>query len=170
MFTKDFPDICPDLDLNQPGEDEGELSNENNIIELGKQDNTNIGQEQDEGVFPDRGLESELESEDDDLPNLTRMKEFFRESEPFQTLLNDLRMKLLPQSLRDVMQTAPHDSLLLSNLHDDSLSNRMKAFIEDFTMLEWNWWPLEPRKRKLSSNELRLFWHCVSKYPMKYSS
>jgi tetratricopeptide (TPR) repeat protein len=167
MFTKDFPDICPDFNSNQPAEDEGELSNDyNDAIRLEKQD-TDIGQKQDEGAFLDRGLESELESEDDDLPNLTRMKEFFRESEPFQVLLNDLRIQLLPHSLRDIVQTASHGSLSLSNQHNNSLSNRMKAFTEDFTMLEWNWWPLEPRMRNLNSNETRLFWHCVSRHPMK---
>jgi tetratricopeptide (TPR) repeat protein len=158
MFTKDSPDTYPDLDPNQPPELEGEFPTDYNDITQSKKQDTELDQEH---------LESELGSEDEDLPNLTRMKEFFRESEPFQVLLNDLRIQLLPHSLRDIMQTAPHGFLSLSNQDNHSLSNRMKAFIEDFTMLEWNWWPLEPRMRNLNSNETRLFWHCVSRHSTK---
>lgn len=155
MFTKDFSDTYPHQTL----ENEGELqTNSNDVIELDKQD-TEIGQQQ------NGSLESEFESEDDDLPNLTRMKEFFRESEAFQVLLNDLRTQLLPHSIRDILLAAPHGSLSLSNQHNSSLSNRMKAFVEDFTMLRWNWWPLEPRMRDLNLNETRLLWKCVSGHP-----
>jgi tetratricopeptide (TPR) repeat protein len=144
MFTKDILDTYSDSNAVQPPKDEDGLPTEyNDVIEFKAQD--------------------ELESEDDDLPNFARVKEFFQESEPFQVLLNDFRIQLLPYSLRDIIQTAPHDSISLSDQHRNSLSNRVKAFIEDFTMLEWNWWPLEPRMRHLNSNETRLFWHCVSR-------
>lgn len=105
----------------------------------------------------------EVESDNDDLPNLAKVKEFFRASEPFQILLNDFRTQLLPSSLRDVIQTAPHNSIWLSDQQSNPLSNRIKTFIEDSTMLEWNWWPLEPRMRLLNPNETRLFWYCVSR-------
>jgi tetratricopeptide (TPR) repeat protein len=166
MFTKNLPDTYPYPDPNQPSGIEVELpADYNNVIGSDGQD-TGTGQEQDES-FPDRGLESEIQSEDNDLPNLARMKEFFRESEPFQVLLNDFRIQLLPHSLRDIIQTAPRGSLSLSDQHNNSISNQIKAFVEDFTMLEWNWWPLEPRMRGLASYETRLFWHCVSSNTMK---
>jgi tetratricopeptide (TPR) repeat protein len=153
MFIKDLPDTYPYPNPNQPtGIEVGVPTDYNNVIRP---------DEQDEG-FPDRGLESEIEGGDDDLPNLARMKEFFRESEPFQVLLNDFRVQILPHPLKDIIQTAPRGSLSLSDQHNNSLSNRMKAFVEDFTMLEWNWWPLEPRMRSLTSCETRLFWCCVS--------
>jgi hypothetical protein len=47
-----------------------------------------------------RHWESEPESEDDDLRDMAELKKFFRQSNSFQILLNDLRMELLPQSLR----------------------------------------------------------------------
>jgi tetratricopeptide (TPR) repeat protein len=137
MFTKDV------LDLDHPPEIEGALPTDDNY----------------EGVV----TESESETEYENLPNLARLKEFFRESEPFQVLLNDLRIQLLPLSLKDIIQTVPHGSVWLSDQDNHSLSNRMKAFVEDFTVLEWNWWPFEPRMEKLGSNEMRLFWHCVSR-------
>jgi hypothetical protein len=65
------------------------------------------------------------------------------------------------------MQTALCDSFSLSKQNNNSLANRMKAFVEDFTMLEWNWWPLKPRMRDMSSSETRLFWHCVSRHAME---
>lgn len=107
-------------------------------------------------------LFEELES-DDSLPNL----EFLRDSDAFKVLLNDLRAQLLPQSLRDILQIAPYDSLWLFDQNNYSLSNQMKAFVEDFTMLEWNWWPLKPRMRNLSPGQTRLFWHCVSIYTVE---
>jgi hypothetical protein len=118
---------------------------------------------QQEDIDRYRDSESQLESEDNDLRDLAKMREFLRKSEPFQTLLNDLRIQLLPCVLRDIIETASYGSLSLSAKNNKSLVNRTKAFIEDFTVLEWNWWPLEPRMRNLAPNEIRLFWQCVSK-------
>jgi hypothetical protein len=154
-YTKNISDTYPHQRL----ENENEHPTDPNIAIEPERRNTGTGQQKNEGI------ESELESEDNSVPNLTRIEEFFRESEPFQVLLNDLRTQLLPLSLRDIIQTASHGSLSLSDQHNNSLSNRTKAFVEDFTMLQWNWWPLEPRMRDLNSNETRLFWKCVSRYP-----
>jgi tetratricopeptide (TPR) repeat protein len=150
-FTKDSLNTYPDLDPGHPPEKRGKLPTDYN----------------DEDIFSDRGLESESESEYDYLPTLTRMTEFFRGLNPFQVLLNDLRIQTLPHSLKDIIQTAPHGSLWLTDQDNNSLSNRMKAFVEDFTVLEWNWWPFEPRMKNLNSNEIRLFWHCVSRQPTR---
>jgi tetratricopeptide (TPR) repeat protein len=146
MFTQDSLNTYPDPDPGHPPEKRGKLPTDYN----------------DEDMFSDRGLESESESEYDYLPTLTRITEFFRGSNPFQVLLNDLGIQILPYPLRDIMQAAPHGSLWLSHQDNNSFFNRVKAFVEDFTVLEWNWWPFEPRMKNLNSSEMRLFWHCVS--------
>ncbi|KAB2098707.1 hypothetical protein AG0111_0g13061 [Alternaria gaisen] len=108
-----------------------------------------------------RDWESEPESEDEDLRDMAELKKFFRQSNSFQMLLNELRMQLLPQSLRGIMRTALCNSLSLSKRNNNSLANRMKVFVEDFTMLEWNWWPLKSRMGDMSSIEMRLLWLCT---------
>jgi hypothetical protein len=118
-------------------------------------------------TYPFRGLESEPESEYNNLLNLAKMTEFFRVSKPFRVLLNDLRTQLLPHSLKDIVQTAPYGSMWLIDQNNNSITNRMKAFVEDFTMLEWNWWPLEPRMKNMDLDKMRLFWHCVSRKSTK---
>jgi hypothetical protein len=42
-----------------------------------------------------------------------------------------------------------------------SLINRFKNVFEDLTEKSWDWWPLEPPKRPLSSEKARVLWHCV---------
>jgi hypothetical protein len=84
----------------------------------------------------DHSSEPELDREGDVLPNLGKMKKFFRDSKAFEMLLNDLRMQLLPHPLREIIQTAPHESLSLSDQHDNTISNLIKACIENFTLLE----------------------------------
>jgi hypothetical protein len=83
---------------------------------------------------------------------------FFYNSKSFQVLLNGLERLL--QSLSDIESST---TVELSNEEDESLVNYLKALVEDYTMLNWNWWPLERRMRFLKSNESRLIWHCVSK-------
>jgi serine/threonine protein kinase len=96
-------------------------------------------------------------SEEDVLPNLSEMHSFFRNSMAFQVLLEGFR-DLLPFALRDIISVTPVE---LSNKEDRSLANRMKAMAEDYTMLDWNWWPLEPCMRPLKHNQTRLIWTCV---------
>jgi len=114
------------------------------------------------GVYQNQDAEPEFKSEDNNLGDLFKTKRFLRGSEAFRILLNDLRIHLLPDSLRDIIQTVSYRSLSLSVQHENSLENRAKAFVEDFTMLEWNWWPLKPRMKTLSTKQMRLIWHCVS--------
>jgi serine/threonine protein kinase len=96
---------------------------------------------------------------DEYVPNITQLKAFFRNSRSFQVLINDFKSELLPHSVRDILSAT---SVELSNTEDDSLINRLKACVEDYTMLEWNWWPLEPCMRPLKLNESRVIWRCVS--------
>ncbi|EMD95267.1 hypothetical protein COCC4DRAFT_204965 [Bipolaris maydis ATCC 48331] len=45
-----------------------------------------------------------------------------------------------------------------SNEDDMSLVNKCKAFIETYTMSQWDWWPLQPRVPGLTPGHLRLEW------------
>jgi tetratricopeptide (TPR) repeat protein len=112
------------------------------------------------GTYSDAEPESEIENDENTLPNLTEMEAFFRNSESFQVLIYGFKKLLLPESLRDIVSST---SVELSNEEDESMVNYMKALVEDYTMLDWNWWPLESRMRPLNPDESRLIWHCVSK-------
>jgi hypothetical protein len=112
------------------------------------------------GTYSDAEPESEIENDENTLPNLTEMEAFFRNSESFQVLIYGFKKLLLPESLRDIVSST---SVELSNEEDESMLNYMKALVEDYTMLDWNWWPLESRMRPLNPDESRLIWHCVSK-------
>lgn len=46
----------------------------------------------------------------------------------------------------------------LSRVNDMSFVNRTKAFLEDYTMAEWDWWPLTSRLPDVAHNERRLEW------------
>ena len=45
--------------------------------------------------------------------------------------------------------------------NNPNLTNRFKCAFEDLTEESWDWWPLEPPKRPLSSEKARVLWHCV---------
>jgi hypothetical protein len=110
----------------------------------------------------DSGEEFDLEgeTEENSMTKVTEMENFFRNSRSFQVLLDGFRELLLPQSLRDIL---PANSVEISTEEDKSISNQMKSLDEDFTMLDWDWWPLTPRMRALKPNEKRLIWKCVSR-------
>ncbi|CAN9079966.1 unnamed protein product [Alternaria alternata] len=99
----------------------------------------------------------EGETKENFTTRVTEMENFFRNSRSFEVLLDGFRELLLPQSLRDIL---PATSVEISTEEDNSISNQMKSFVEDFTMLDWNWWPLTPRMRALKTNEKRLIWKC----------
>jgi hypothetical protein len=43
-----------------------------------------------------------------------------------------------------------------------SLSNKIKALVEDRTGQTWEWWPLQPRDLPLAPDYARIKWQCVS--------
>ena len=90
------------------------------------------------------------------------IESFFRDSKAFQVLPNGLRETLLPRSLINIIRSASVEQIWLSDQQEQSLSNQFKALVEDYTKLEWNWWPMEPRMRFLKDNETRLLWRYVS--------
>jgi serine/threonine protein kinase len=103
---------------------------------------------------------SESDTREKILPKVTEMEEFFRNSKSFEMLLEGFRGVLLPPALRDIL---PANFVETSTEEDLSISNQIKSFVEDFTMLDWDWWPLRPRMRVLKPSERRLVWICVSR-------
>ncbi|CAN9179693.1 unnamed protein product [Alternaria alternata] len=103
------------------------------------------------------GFDLEGETKENFMKKVTEMENFFRNSRSFEVLLDGFRELLLPQSLRDIL---PATSVEISTEEDKSISNQMKSLVEDFTMLDWDWWPLTPRMRALNPNEKRLIWKC----------
>jgi hypothetical protein len=108
----------------------------------------------------DEEFDLEGETKENFMTKVTEMENFFRNSWAFKVLLHDFRELLLPQLLRDIL---PATSVEISTEEDNSISNQLKSFVEDFTMLDWDWWPLTPRMRALKTNEKRLIWKCVSR-------
>ena len=101
----------------------------------------------------------------DILPNVAGMEDFLIRGRPFRALSFNLELLLLPanlSSLTRILMSIPSDRIWFSAENDFSPSNRMKAFVEDHTEGNWNWWPLRPRMRVLQDNQTRLHWRCVS--------
>ncbi|KAF1347382.1 hypothetical protein EJ07DRAFT_160343 [Lizonia empirigonia] len=103
-----------------------------------------------------------LPNEEDDfetnlLSVIANAYDFLRRDIP--TLDMELRLLVLPPSLRDVMEFVPRDDIQISAANDVSFVNRAKALVEDNTSMEWDWWPLKPRIPDLELGRQRLEWH-----------
>ncbi|KAH7086605.1 hypothetical protein FB567DRAFT_603720 [Paraphoma chrysanthemicola] len=103
---------------------------------------------------------SDDESSEADLPHLTEIENFFCGSKPFQSMLNDFRTLPIPPAVRDIVLSTPRNRICISRQQDSSLMNKAKSFIEDYTQLEWDWWPLRPRLKRIQPGQARLFWNC----------
>lgn len=112
----------------------------------------------------DQQNEGNDEAEDGDyyedirIASIEHAKAFLRRGDPFQGLVLRLRLLALPLFIRDVLDMASMDSIAISSINDNSLMNRAKAFMEDFTGAEWDWWPLIPRVPDVGRNKFRLQW------------
>jgi tetratricopeptide (TPR) repeat protein len=111
------------------------------------------------------GSEHSVEESDDEVcaeerrfPNITQANRFLRTSFPFQMLVQDLRLLVLPPSIREVLEHTPKDSIRLFCENDTSLENKFKAFVEDSSNIEWDWWPLTPRVPHLPADKVHLRW------------
>ncbi|KAK6811346.1 hypothetical protein RU639_012790 [Aspergillus parasiticus] len=102
--------------------------------------------------------EDEYRAEELLFPNITHANKFLYSVIPFQALLLELRQLVLPASLREVVESTPKHLIHVSPVNDTSLTNMAKAFIEDHTTFEWDWWPLMPRVPELSPGRMRLQW------------
>lgn len=124
--------------------------------------------------FNDQDIDSESSIVSDDgsvkdkSPHISELKKFLRGTRSFQNLLKDCMLMFLPIELRHVLLSIPKKHVWVSGEQDLSVTNRLKAWVEDNTQVRWNWWPLESRKRLLQDGESRMFWQCVSLKIIKY--
>lgn len=72
----------------------------------------------------------------------------------------------LPESVLQVLKSLPLHDIWISQDQYGSLSNGIKAWVEDTTKVEWDWWPLQQRRRLLRPGESRMFWNCVGNHPL----
>ncbi|KAI4911823.1 hypothetical protein J4E90_006640 [Alternaria incomplexa] len=77
---------------------------------------------------------------------------------PYDNLNRDLALLVCRDPLRQLLSSVPKRAIDLSERNDTSLSNKTKAFLEDHTMAEWDWWPLAPRVPEIAYGECRLHW------------
>ncbi|KAI4929398.1 uncharacterized protein J4E92_005062 [Alternaria infectoria] len=77
---------------------------------------------------------------------------------PYDNLNRDLALLICRDPLRQLLSSVPKRAIDLSERNDTSLSNKTKAFLEDYTMAEWDWWPLAPRVPDIAYGECRLHW------------
>ncbi|USP76238.1 P-loop containing nucleoside triphosphate hydrolase protein [Curvularia clavata] len=87
-------------------------------------------------------------------------KEFLRRHMDIFSL--ELRLLLLPASLREVVKTVPREDIHISHTNDVTIINRIKALVEDNTAIEWDWWPLKSRVPDLPPDRQRLEWQVGS--------
>ncbi|KAI4681405.1 uncharacterized protein J4E84_007641 [Alternaria hordeiaustralica] len=78
------------------------------------------------------------------LADLERVQRCLHESKAFQGLALCLSLSALPKTLKQILETTPTSSIQLRG-NDKSLSNTIKAYIEDRSKIGWDWWPLQPR-------------------------
>ncbi len=99
------------------------------------------------------------------LPSIAEMRNIVSKGNAFKNLKTGLRVLLLPPNIRPlsrIMMTIPSDRLWFSSKEDLSLSNKIKALMEEFSEERWCWWPLRSRMRLLRNEETRMHWRCVS--------
>jgi hypothetical protein len=92
------------------------------------------------------------------------MKEFMAQDGSYQSFSIESQLSLLPaalSSLTRIIMSIPNDRIWFSARDDLSISNKVKALIEDCTEENWNWWPLQARMRALQDNQTRVHWQCV---------
>ena len=122
-----------------------------------------------EGISGESGT-SDAESEDeshttDSLLKFPQMERLFTGSQAFQNLVVNLRVLLLPTTIRIIMQSLaaiPSDRISFSTDDDRSFGNRIKIVAEHVTEDDWDWWPLRSKMRFLKKDEMRVLWTCVS--------
>lgn len=135
--------------------------------------------------------EAEVSPNEDEEYNLSEVKQFMLPSLAFVALRDNLRNFVQPtfQSKFGELLRATKETRTLSHGHvqeswirtcisevqsidptlieisrtsDDSLINKLKAFVEKWTRERWDWWPLSPAQHPLNSGQARLKWTCVS--------
>jgi hypothetical protein len=120
-----------------------------------------------DAIDDEEGSDDGDESDEDKptvLPNVSEMEQFLTEGDPFRNLSVNMRLFLLPASLRPlsrIIMSVPNERIWFSTEEDLSLLNRAKIAIENATDENWKWWPLKPPTRPLQKDQIRMNWRCV---------
>ena len=105
---------------------------------------------------------------DDKLPELSQVKEFMFTSAAFSALRATIWQLVNPSlqpklgRLRAELECCPATPIDVSYEAIESMSNRLKGVIEDFTRGSWDWWPLKPRRGDIPAGYACIRWYCVS--------
>ena len=105
---------------------------------------------------------------DDKLPKFPQVIDFMFTSAAFLTLratvwqLVDHSLQLKLGRLTAEIECCPATPIDVSYEAIESISNRVKGVIEDFTRVSWDWWPLKPRMGYIPVGYARIRWYCVS--------
>ena len=105
---------------------------------------------------------------DDKLPELSQIKDFMFTSAAFSALratvwqLVDHSLQLKLGRITAEIECCPATPIDVSYEAIESISNRIKGVIEDFTRVPWDWWPLKPRMGYIPAGYARIRWCCVS--------
>ena len=105
---------------------------------------------------------------DDKLPVLSQIKDFMFTSKAFLTLratawqLVDPSLRLKFGRLTMEIECCCATPLDVSHEAVQSISDRIKGVIEDFTRSSWDWLPLKPRMGHIPAGYARIRWYCVS--------
>lgn len=137
---------------------------------LRTQDEMQIGHRPEE--IDARWLETDYDTEDEceeteshteilGIPALGERNEvnkFLRRPIPFQTLTWDLRLMILPTSVKEILEKTPRKCISVSFTNQASFMDRSKVFLERHTGFEWDWWPLLPPIPDVSPETPLLHW------------
>ncbi|CAN9296463.1 unnamed protein product [Alternaria alternata] len=104
------------------------------------------------GQTPDRQAETSF------FQILLTEKESSDRTTVLDLLSGDLALLTLRRPLREAIVSAPKCTIELCSMNNTSLLNKIEAFFEDYTMAEWDWWPLTPRVPDIASGDHRLQW------------
>jgi ankyrin repeat protein len=115
-------------------------------------------QESDYESDTDSDSEAEHVPDTREFINIHRAESFLQRGSAFRNLILDIRLLILPGPLREIFESTPKDLIELSSKNDTSCMNKMKAFLEEYTGFEWDWWPLVPRVPDLEFGQQRLQW------------
>ena len=114
------------------------------------------------------GTDTSDDAFDDKLPELSQVKDFMFTSAAFLALratvwkLVDHSLHLKLRRLAAEIECCPATPIDVSYEVIESISNRVKGVIEDFTRVSWDWWPLKPRIGNIPPGYARIHWYCVS--------
>jgi len=95
---------------------------------------------------------------DSPFPDIASVRSCLYQASAFQNLALELRLSALPIALRQILTSTPKSLIQLRSGSDNSVLNKVKAYIEDRSKLGWDWWPLQPRVHDIPDARYRLGW------------